>query len=101
MIPLRTGISIGTHGSHGYDADRATGILRVFIFRMSLVYVHGYLIGKNFIPTGIYDKVISTLENLRVQGGGRGIPPPDIPPNSTHRRPFWLGTKFCLQFQDR
>ncbi len=46
MIPVRTGISISTHGSHGYDADRATGIPRVFIFKMSFVYVHGYLIEK-------------------------------------------------------
>ncbi len=67
MILVRAVISIGTHQSHGYDADRATGIPRVFIIRMSFVYAHGYLIRKNvFIPTNVYDKVISSLENPQV-----------------------------------
>ncbi len=64
MIHVGTDISIGTRGCNGYDAERAAGIPLLFIFRMSFVYVHGYL-ENIFIPTGIYYKVISTLENPR------------------------------------
>ncbi len=65
MIPVRTGISIRTHGSHQCDVDRATGTPRVLIFRMFFVYLDEYPIRQSFILTGIYDKVNSTLENPR------------------------------------
>ncbi len=66
MIPVSTGISINSHRYLGSDATGTTGITTV-IFLECLPYVStGIKSKKYFIPTGIYEKVISTLEDPRV-----------------------------------
>ncbi len=65
MTPVSTGSSINTHEYLGFDAMGTTGITKG-IFLDCLPHMFMGIKYKNiFIPTGIYDKVNSTLEDPR------------------------------------